>query len=194
MRSATSSVRRVLGMVPMLLMVAACGPSNRQTSAGGDVAAGSAATTSRTVDLDELDDQVERALRGDATLAPFRLDADDVRDHLVIEGTVQTDAQRSRAAQIAAAAAPGVRIDNQVRVNATAGQQAGQDADEAEDRVEDALEADRTLRAFDLDVDDDNGRLVLKGTVRTQAQRTQAEDIAKRVAPGIAIDNRIQVQ
>jgi osmotically-inducible protein OsmY len=68
------------------------------------------------------------------------------------------------------------------------------DADRAEDLVEDALEADSTLRAFDLDADDENGRVVLTGAVRTAAQRQRAEDVAKRVAPGITLDNRIRVE
>lgn len=179
-----------------LLTLAACDSGGRDGDTSGAVTSGTTAAAAQAVErnLDELDDQVERALRADAELAPFRLDADDERERLVIEGAVSTDAQKARAAQIAAGAAPGVTIDNQIRVDANATRSGAPDADDAEDLVEDAIEADATLRAFDLDVDDENGRLVLKGTVRTAAERTQAEEIAKRAATGIGIDNRIRVQ
>ncbi len=67
------------------------------------------------------------------------------------------------------------------------------DADRIDDRVEVALNTDSTLRGFGLDADEDNGRVVLKGAVRTEAQKTAANDVATRVAAGVAIDNRIRV-
>lgn len=66
-------------------------------------------------------------------------------------------------------------------------------ADDLDDRVEDALDADSTLRAFRLDVDDDDNKLVLEGAVRTPEQKTLAEQIAGRTATGLTIDNRITV-
>jgi osmotically-inducible protein OsmY len=177
-----------------------CGSNGGETNSGGEVAGQSSAVTPATQssasDLDAAEERVERALRADSALRAFRLDADDERGGLVIEGVVATDAQKSRAARIAAEVASGVAVDNQVRVDAAASSRstASDAADEAENKVEDALDADAALGTFDLDVDDENGQLVLKGTVQTAAQRAQAEDIAKRVAPGIRIDNRIKVQ
>lgn len=66
--------------------------------------------------------------------------------------------------------------------------------EEAEDRVKEAFEADTTLLALDLEVDDENGRLVLRGTVRTAARRRQAEAVAARGVLGIRIDNQIRVE
>lgn len=66
-------------------------------------------------------------------------------------------------------------------------------ADDLDDRVEDALDADATLRPFRLDVDDDNNRLVLEGAVRTEEQKTLAEQIATRTASGLTIENKITV-
>jgi osmotically-inducible protein OsmY len=148
------------------------------------------------VSAEQAEDVVEDALRADSTLAAFRLDADDERGRVVIEGLVATTAQKARAAEIAARVAPGVPIENKVRVDAAAARRkaAAARADEADDRIEHALEADSTLGAFDLDADDENGRVVLTGTVRTAAQRQLAEDIAKRVAPDVPVDNRIRVE
>jgi osmotically-inducible protein OsmY len=199
MRSPTRCTSHILGAT-MLVVAIGCGSNGGETSSGGDVASQTPAATpavpASPSDLDAAEERVERALRADSTLRPFRLDADDERGALVLEGVVATEAQKSRATRIAADSASGISVDNQVRVDAAvaSGTKASDAADEAEDKVEDALDADAALRAFDLDVDDENGQLVLKGTVSTASQRTQAENIVKRVAPGIRIDNRIKVQ
>lgn len=199
MTSPTRCTSHVLGAT-LLVLAIGCGSNGGETNSGGEVAGQSSAVTPATQssasDLDAAEERVERALRADSALRAFRLDADDERGGLVIEGVVATDAQKSRAARIAAEVASGVAVDNQVRVDAAASSRstASDAADEAENKVEDALDADAALGTFDLDVDDENGQLVLKGTVQTAAQRAQAEDIAKRVAPGIRIDNRIKVQ
>lgn len=65
--------------------------------------------------------------------------------------------------------------------------------DDLDDRVEDALDADSSLRPFDLDVEEEGGRLALEGTVRTAEQKALAEQVARRAAPEGTLDNRIQV-
>jgi osmotically-inducible protein OsmY len=67
------------------------------------------------------------------------------------------------------------------------------DADAVDDRVERALEADSLLRRYGLDADDDDNRVVLKGTVRTDAEKAHAQSVASGLAAGAAIDNRIKV-
>ena len=64
---------------------------------------------------------------------------------------------------------------------------------EVENRVEVALSTDTALRVFALDADDEDNRIVIKGTVRTEALKTLAAEIAAREASGIPIDNRIRV-
>jgi osmotically-inducible protein OsmY len=75
----------------------------------------------------------------------------------------------------------------------TAATQTPANVGEAEDRVEVALSTDTALRVFALDADDDDNRIVLRGTVRTEELRTLAAQIAAREASGIPIDNRIRV-
>ena len=67
------------------------------------------------------------------------------------------------------------------------------DADRIDDRVEVALSADTALRVFGLDADEDNNTVVLKGAVRTEAQKQAAAQLATSVAAGVTIDNRIRV-
>ena len=64
------------------------------------------------------------------------------------------------------------------------------------DRVEDALERDGVLARFDLDADskgDRTGYIKLKGRVRSTTQRSRAEAIARRIAPGYRIVNNIRL-
>ena len=188
------------GAATMLAVAAGCNQGNREASAGGAVASDSPTATPSAqpgaLELDQSEHRIEDALRADATLGAFQLDADDERGRIVLEGVVETDAHKVRAAEVAANVAPGISVDNQLQVDTAEASRRAADAvaDEAEDRVEDVLDADSTLGAFNLDVDDENGRLVLEGTVRTEAQRSQAEGIARRTAPDIRIENRIRVE
>ena len=86
-------------------------------------------------------------------------------------------------------------MDNRIRVDAKAGGAGARpvDVDDIEDQVEDALEADSTLRALNLDVDEEDGQLVLEGKATT-AQRAAAEALAKRLAGTVTVVNRIRVQ
>ena len=65
--------------------------------------------------------------------------------------------------------------------------------EDVDDRVETALSTDSTVRRYGLDVDEDDNRLVLKGKVRTAAERTKAEEVAGGLAAGATIENRIEV-
>jgi|GEM_PF-1374178 len=183
--------------VALLLSMSGCNAPDGETQAETTGASEMGALApGDTVDLDLIEDRVEAALRSDATLGMFRLDADDEHNRIVIEGLVETEAQKARATQVATSTAPGIAIENQVRVDSAkaARRAASRAADEAEDRVENAFDTDATLAPFDLDADDEDGRLVLKGKVQTEAQRKQAEDLARRNAAGVPIMNQIKLR
>lgn len=59
-------------------------------------------------------------------------------------------------------------------------------------QVEQALNQDVTLRPFRLQVQSQGTVLVLQGVVNTVAERQLAVQLAQRIAPSFAIDNRIQ--
>lgn len=180
----------------LLLMMTGCKATDGETQAETTGASETgAAVPGDTVDLDVVEDRVEAAFDADATLGIFRLDADDEDNRIVIEGMVATDAQKALAAQVASRTAPGIVIENRLRVDSVKATRraANRAADEAEDKVENAFDADATLGPFDLDADDEDGRLILSGKVQTDAQRKQAEDLARRVAPGVPLMNQITV-
>lgn len=198
---ARSHLLRCLGTAMLPLTLAACtgrdtdagattGATTGATAAAGDTVA----TTPPAASAEDRDDVVERALDGDSTLQVFGLDADDDDNRIVLKGAVRTADQKDLAARIATREAAGVAVDNRIRVDPNARATRPVDVDEIEDNVEDALDADSTLRGLNLDVDEDNGQIVLEGTVRTAAQRATVDSIAKRLAGNVKVVNRLRTQ
>ena len=190
---------RCFRVAALPLVLAAC--SGGRDAASDSVAASagvtdSAAGMSPAATADDRDDVVERALDADAGLQAFGLDADDDDGRIVLKGRVRTAAERDLAGQVAAREAAGVTVDNRIRVDSAVVGSAARpvDVDDVEDQVEDALEADSTMRALDLDVDEENGQLVIEGKVKTAAQRSLAEGLVKRVAGTVAVVNRVKVE
>ena len=191
---------RCFRVAALPLVLAAC--SGGRDTASDSVAASAGVTDSAAgmsqpaATADDRDDVVERALDADAGLQTFGLDADDDDGRIVLKGRVRTAAERDLAGQIAAREAAGVAVDNRIRVDAAVAGSAARpvDVDDVEEQVEDALEADSTMRALDLDVDEENGQLVVEGKVKTAAQRTLAEGFVKRAAGTVTVVNRIEVE
>ena len=189
-----------LCVVALPLALVACSGGRDATSDSVAAAAGvtdSAAGMSQpAATADARDDVVERALDADAGLQAYGLDADDDDGRIVLKGRVRTAAERDLAAQVAAREAAGVTVDNRIRVDSSVAASASRpvDVDDIEDQVEDALDADSTMKALDLDVDEENGQLVLEGNVKTAQQRTLAEGLVKRIAGTVTVVNRVKVE
>ena len=157
---------------------------------------GAATTTSAgTVpNADAVDDRVERALASDSTLRRYGLDADDDDNRVVLKGRVRTEVERSHAQMIARDLAPGLTIENNIRIDANvAGNDNMVDVDDIEDQIDDAIDADSTFRGHDIDVDEDDGRIVLEGRVPA-AVKTAAEALARRMAGTVEVVSRITVR
>jgi osmotically-inducible protein OsmY len=96
---------------------------------------------------------------------------------------------------VATGVAAGIAIDNRIRVDANARMSNNAvDVDDVEEQVEKAFDDDATLKPLNLDVDEDNGQIVLEGTVRTADQKTMAEQVAKRIAGTVTVVNKVKVQ
>ena len=187
--------------LPLMLVACSSGKEASSDSAAAVAAATSVAdsaagtTMQPPLSVEARDDIVERALDADAGLQAYALDADLDDGRIVLKGRVRSAAHRDLAGQIAAREAAGLTVDNRIRVDAAAGGSGARpvDVDDIEDQVEDALEADSVLRALDLDVDEEEGQLILEGKANS-AQRAAAEALAKRLAGTVIVVNRIRVQ
>jgi hyperosmotically inducible protein len=200
-----SSTRRAaswVAAIALIFAVAACADDAADTTdtaaAAGALGttSGVAAATPSTPSAESADDRVEVALSTDANLRGFGLDADESSGRIVLKGAVRTEEQKAQAAQIAAGIAPGVTIDNRIRVEANARLKTTDpvDVDALEEQIENALEDDATLRPFDLEVDEDDGQIVITGNVRSADQKALADQIAKRLAGTVTVVNRVRVQ
>ena len=190
-----SFTRRAATSVAAIAMIfaGACAGDAGDTAdtAAGTVGATAAATTP-TPDADRVDDRVEVALSTDTTLRGFGLDADEDDGRIVLKGAVRTAAQKEHAAMVATGVAAGVTVDNRIRVDANARMSNDTpDVDDVEEQVEKAFEDDATLKPLNLDVDEDNGQIVLEGTAPA-AQKAAAEELAKRIAGTVTVVNKIK--
>ena len=192
------SIKRAASFVAATTMIFAAAACAGDTDTAADTAAGtvgSTAAATATPDADRVDDRVEVALSTDANLRPFGLDADEDDGRVVLKGAVRTEEQRAAAAQVATGVAAGIAIDNRIRVDANARMSNNAvDVDDVEEQVEKAFDDDATLKPLNLDVDEDNGQIVLEGTVRTADQKTMAEQVAKRIAGTVTVVNKVKVQ
>lgn len=190
--SLTRRAAASVAAIAMMFAAACAGDAGNTADTAAGAFGGTAAATTPTPDADRVDDRVEVALSTDTTLRGFGLDADEDNGRIVLKGAVRTEAQKSHAAQVATGVAAGVTIDNRIRVDANARMSNDTpDVDDVEEQIEKAFDDDATLNALNLDVDEDNGQIVLEGTAPA-AQRTAAEELAKRIAGTVTVVNRIK--
>lgn len=208
--------KRIVLSAVVVLGLAGCNQGNTTAGSGNAPTNDTTAPTSNTapvsststnvsqnstpLDADKAESSIENALEADTKLKAFDLDADEINGGIVLKGTVQTAQDRALAEEIAKRTAPGISINNQIRVAATGSTRPSQtgkppaNADEAENLVSNAFEANATLNPLDIEADEANGKgILLKGTVQTAEQKTLAENIAKQVAPGFSINNQIRI-
>jgi osmotically-inducible protein OsmY len=191
----TTRAASSIAAIAMIFAAAACAGDTEYTADTAAGTVGGTAAASAVPDAERVDNRVEVALSTDATLRPFGLDADDDDGRVVLKGAVRTEEQKSMATRVATSVAAGVPIENRIRVDANARMSDNAvDVDEVEEQVEKALEDDATLKPLNLDVGEDNGQIVLEGTVQTAEQKTLAEQIAKRIAGTVVVVNRVRVQ
>lgn len=192
-------------VISIVALLGLAGGGARTIAAPTDSPAASGTSTSASpsgsasLNADQAEDAVENAIEADARLKALDLDADEDNGGIALEGTVQNAKQKALAEEIAKRTAPGIPINNQISVGASASPSPSPtgkppaDADEAEDRISDAFKANSTLKPLNIEADEQNGGILLKGTVQTAQQRTLAENIAKQTAPKFSIDNQIRV-
>jgi len=121
-------------------------------------------------------------------LASVEVFQDRRKGEITLRGIVASTDQKTRAESLAQQAAPGYTIRDQVQVQ-SAGlegmeQSAQKDAslDSAiEDKYKASLQASKKLEKEDIKYSADNGTLYLKGSVKTERQKREAEDLAKKV-------------
>jgi osmotically-inducible protein OsmY len=159
------------------------------------VAAGPAAAPGRTLG-ETLEDQtvearvrlalsLNRELRGtDVTVQAYRR-------QVTLGGEVGTDAQREQALQTARDTVSVAGVVNRIQVRPVAAR-AGASSAERAAAAQRAVNANPHLAAFKLQVHEEAGRLVLRGSVTTPVEKDLAIVLAREAAGG-AVDDAVEV-
>lgn len=118
---------------------------------------------------------------------------------LTLTGDVESADQKSQAEIVAAQAAPGYAISNELGVRPVGAESQAKAVDSnLDDAIEKnfkaALKAHKNLDDQSISYDAKNGALVLKGSVKTSAQKSEAQTLAKAVPNVKEVVNEIEVK
>ncbi len=146
--------------------------------------------TSSTNDL-KAEKLVQAELQKDSDLKDNVIDVWVSRGAATLTGTVDTAAERVKAARITRG--QGVaRVDNQLKVASETAKPAVSDGAITAD-VSGKYQRDDTLRHTDIGVTTLHGVVTLDGTVQSEDERQRAIDIARRSAGVVQVDDRLRV-
>jgi hyperosmotically inducible protein len=152
--------------------------------------------TGRTVG-ESLDDKAMEAKVGLAFSLNRDLKGTDItvrsyQRHLTLGGQVDREAQRAVALEIARQAPSVLDVNDQITLRAGATPAASQASGERRRRVEEALAAQSSLAAYRIEVREEGGRILLRGSVKTAAEKDLAGLLARDVG-GVEVDNGLRI-
>lgn len=118
---------------------------------------------------------------------------------VTLTGDVESADQKAQAENIARQAAPGYAIADELGVRPVGMESQAKAVDSSldsgiEDNYKAALKAHKNLDDQSISYDAKNGTLVLKGSVKTQAQRDEANKLAQAVPNVKEVMNEIEVK
>ncbi len=116
---------------------------------------------------------------------------------MTLTGEVKTQAQVAQATNVAKQAAPDYTISNDAAVVSATnqGSTTPSPTDAAiENSYKTAIKDHNALEKQNISFTAQNGKLVLKGSVRTEAEKREAEELAKKVPHVQQVVNNIQVE
>ncbi len=167
----------------------------------------------------DLERQVESQMRTDPrlVLSEVSIDADADQNMVTLSGTVESQAQKDSAAELARQAHPGLIVKNEISVepreiprsqytenNAREQRQKAEGlGDKVGDSIDDAwihakittkLIGDGDTPAHSINVDVTNNVVTLRGTVDTMAEKAEAERLAKETDGVRRVNNQLKVK
>ena len=134
-----------------------------------------------------------------AGLGVVKVSQDRDKGVLTLTGDVPSADQKAQAEQIAKQAAPDYAVSNEIGIRPTGeGDQAKAVDNKLDDGIEDnykaAIKAHKDLDDQSISCKAKNGTLVLSGSVKTTAQKTEAMKLAKNIPNVKEVVNEIEVK
>jgi|SRR4051794_29381092 len=110
------------------------------------------------------------------------------KGEITLRGIVATNDAKAQAVNFAQQAAPGYSIKDQIQVQSAgiepmvkAAQKDAKLDSAIEDKFKASLQSNKRLKKEDIKYSADNGTLYLKGSVKTEREKKEAEDLANKV-------------
>lgn len=132
-------------------------------------------------------------------LGVVKVSQDQAKGVITLTGDVESEDQKAEATNVAAQAAPGYAISNELGVRPVGQESQAKAVDSSldsaiEDNFKASLKAHKKLDDQHISYDAKNGTLVLKGSVKTPEERDEAQKLAKAVPNVKEVVNEIQVR
>src|SRR5271165_4749166 len=146
----------------------------------------------------DVKDTVDTAMTRN-NLGVVKVSQDRDKGVLTLTGDVESADQKAQSESVAAQAAPGYTISNEIGVRPVGAESQAKAVDSSlDDGIENnfkaALKAHKNLDDQSISYDAKNGTLVLKGSVKTAAQKNEAGKLAKAVPNVKEVVNEIEVK
>jgi hyperosmotically inducible protein len=146
----------------------------------------------------DVKDTVDTAMTRNS-LGVVKVTQDRDKGVLTLTGDVESAEQKAQAESVAAQVAPGYTISNEIGVRPVGAESQTKAVDSSlDDGIENnfkaTLKAHKNLDDQSISYDAKNGTLVLKGSVKTPAQKNEAARLAKAVPNVKEVVNEIEVE
>jgi hyperosmotically inducible protein len=133
------------------------------------------------------------------SLGVVKVSQDREKGLITLTGDVETPDQKAQAESVASAAAPGYAISNEIGVRPIGAESQAKSVDSSlDDGIENNFKAElkshKNLDDQSISYDAKNGTLVLKGSVKTAAQRSEANKLARSVPNVKEVVNEIEIK
>jgi len=180
---------RVAAAVPDVSQVV----NHLELSAGAIPATVSELTLGERLDDRALEVQVKLALSLHRDLRNADVAVDSHRRHVTLSGRVERAGQKRAALEIARQTAGVLEVIDRIEASASSESAADEPATSPRMAVERALRANESLAVYQLEVREEKGRLVLRGRVRTGAEKDLAAALAREAARR-PVENGLEIQ
>lgn len=153
-----------------------------------------ASTRSAGTQLDDstISTRVKSKLAADPEVNPFNIDVDTFDGVVTLRGRVEDERAESMALSLARSTSGVVDVIDEIEIGTKRMAERGSDA-WITTKIKSKLAGDPEVNPFNIDVDVDDGRVILSGRVRNARAKTEAEKLATDTAGVVEVDNRIEV-
>jgi hyperosmotically inducible protein len=146
----------------------------------------------------DVKDAVDTAMTRN-NLGVVKVSQDRDKGILTLTGDVDSPDQKAQAENVAKDAAPGYTVANEIGVRPVGAESQAKAVDSSldsgiQDNFKAALKAHKNLDEQSISSDAKNGTLVLKGTVKSMAQKNEATKLAKAIPNVKEVVNKIEVE